>query len=631
MREFVVASRCSEPLPASIASHLAMPEVSGSLFRAVRRRQEELHGGHTRLAFRFLEEPRRPHCGHFFDGLAVSEGRLVSDEAALEEVGRPRDFVESARGVFGLVYSEEDRVSIFSDPLSVYPIWTWQDDDLIVVSNNTHLIRTTLELMGIPVEKEPYCFAWQLIFNNGVDDLTGYRNIRWAPFGHYVCIEQDAGGVRPRINSLQISEPNSLFLADLPTSSLIDRAAAEISDNVAALCSGGFRHRVCDLTGGRDSRMMLAAAMQRGLAEQFVFSTGGSTQTADGNVAASIRRGLSLRRGVIVARPRRPQPDMLATLRRMLLRTYGCFAQNTATGLGRKSDRSVLHLNGGFGETFRSFYLEQLSPRAPTPLALLIRQVRARGQVLRPEAIDRMTATLEALFEARRARGFDDFDAGDQHYIEHRNRQFMGTQCRVRLNFEAAAFPLYSPAAVMAAFSMPAEERKQAKIPFELIDRLFPELLQFPLAEGRWSSSVVERHEMAERLQALEPVTPSSPSLTAEDQEEIVEVTVASCPIDDQGTSLGQTPTDWSRRMAADGKHWTWVRFDSAHALFRELVGDQDLIGAIDDVFDPDALRDLARRDLASFTGSTEIRLIYRLLAAMLWLGDREIETPLEA
>ena len=627
MREFVVVSQRSTPLPAALKERLGRSELAGSLFRAEHATCLSLHGRHTIVAFRYLTRPARGVPGRFFDGMAVARGRLIQDESGLGPAN-PRAFAERARGVFSLVSVEPQRVSIASDPLSVYPLWYWQSGDLFVCSNNAHLIRTVLAEVGIQLQKDAGFFAWQLIFQNGVADSTGYEGVRWTPFGHCVTISSGEGGVDVAMEPLEASSVERLYRPDQPTDALIDQAQAEISENVIALSSGDFRMRVCDLSGGLDTRVMVAAVLGHGLEGKFGFNTAGTRSTPDGNVAALVRARYGLRHSVYVSSPQRDDPAFTTQLRSMLFRTYGCFGQLTSTGLGLRSDRRMLHLNGGCGETLRGPYSAGLAENT-SALDSRINHVRAYGGLLRPEARDELSQTLSELFADAAQAGFIGADAADQHYIEHRNRQFMGTQCRARLNFQSLAFPLYSPAAIAAAFSGPPKRRGIAGVHFGLIDRLFPELLEIPLEGRTWDPDLYRGHPQEATLAQLDAVKPGDPDLAPSSYEDrLVPFERTSCAIP---ADPAPEPTAWERKMSAEGRHWTWVNLEASLGWLRETAAPPDGLDPIATVFDPAAVREFTARDLDSFTNSTDIRHVYRLQAALLWLGDQELAIPLEA
>lgn len=80
MREFIVVSQRSAPVPMGIKDQATQPELAGSLFRADHTTCRSIHGGRTLVIFRYLTRPPSSDPDRFFDGIAVTGKRLVRDE-----------------------------------------------------------------------------------------------------------------------------------------------------------------------------------------------------------------------------------------------------------------------------------------------------------------------------------------------------------------------------------------------------------------------------------------------------------------------------------------------------------------------------------------------------------------------
>lgn len=624
MREFFVVSTALSPVPAVLRRTFDRPEVAGSLLRARHRRWLSTGDNRTAVAFRYLEPPAPADPNRFFDGLAVRKGRLTRDEQSLPP-DDTRDFAETARGVFSLVSVEDHSVRVVCDPLSLYPIWYWKSEGLFICSNNTHLIGALLAELGISVEKDPTFFAWELAFGNNATNSTGYRGINWVPFGHYIEFIHSDASSQVTMRQLKWIADDSLYRSDLTYSQLIDHTSEEIAENVAVLTDGDFATRVCDLSGGLDTRLLLAAVLNLNRSGKYYFSTWGNEAAADGNVAAALREQYDLRRGIYAFRPPLPSVPFSTRLRSMLFRTYGCFSQLAGNDLGRRSNRDLLHFNGGCGETFRSFYQDYGG--SSTLEQRLIAQLHNRGAVIRRDVREEIAENLKGFFAEKTAAGFDPIRAGDQYYIEHRNRQFVGTQCRANLNTHSAAYPLYSLAGITAAFSAPGHLHQAAPVHFHLIDRLYPELLEVPLEGRRWDPQVYKNHVREPTLASLGPVDPGDRRLASpayEDEIHRIDIPTHQIP----GEPV--RPTAWEQRMRSEKRHWSWVHLDSALSCLRRAVSRGESLELLSAAFDPDALKALASRDLASFTGSAEVRRIYHLYSAALWLSNEELIIPLE-
>lgn len=629
MREFVVVSRRSAPLPAALAELLDRAELQGSIFRARSWQRRALHGGHTVLATRGLEADapgggaRLPDV--FVHGTAVADGRLV-DERLDAAAADPVALVERARGAFCLVSAGARELVASADVFGLYPVWRWSDGDTVVATNNAHLVATVLAPLGERVGRNPLNSAWQLIYQAGVADSTGYEGVEWLPFGHYLSIAEPGDGTGPVARFLPFPslEGGWPFRSELGAEELVERAREEIVENITVLTAAGHRDRVADLTGGQDSRLMLAAMLSTGASGEYSFHTDGGPTSPDANVAAALRERYGLARAAITLTPWKPAPPYLANLRLILYRGFGCFFQNVSMGMGMRSDPGLLHLNGGYGETLRSNFYKQIVDRPGlTPHGLFDRQIRMRGEaMLRPEVVERMRETLNDLFARDLASGADESDAGDLHYMQHRARQFFGTQYRARLDQRSAAYPLYSPSGIAAAFSLDGAVRGSNRIGFRLIEMLEPGLLGVPMAEDPWLPDAYSGRGDETELAAVEAVQTGDTQLRSDGHEDRVE------EIQQPAYELPSQPrdeeSDWQRRMRAEGRHWTWVRLDESLAVLRAVVQDPEAMDIVGAVFDPGKLRALALRPLGDFEQNTEVRRVHRTVGAVLWLTGRE-------
>jgi hypothetical protein len=632
LREFLVMHRSAEQVEPAIGELLAKPEVEGSLFRAASTGTLTLHQGHTLVATRRFDPGDDPEgADTFLHGLAVADGRLIDREASVPP-GDPVALVERARGAFALVSWDAGRVVVCPDILGVYPIWHWSDGDRFVCSNNTHLIVTALAEAGVPVRRNPFNSAWQLIYQAGVAESTGYEGVEWVPFGHHISIgpAEDGDRAEARIAPYPSVAGGWPYRSELPRDELLEMARAEITENVSALTAHSFRARVADLTGGYDSRLMLAVIIGLGLEDEYAFNTDGGAASPDANVAARLRERFGLQRAVLARRPWSPAAEYLTNLRRILFRGYGCFFQNVSMGIGLRCEPGLLHMNGGCGEDFRSLFAKQVQgTKGLTPRGLLDRQIRHRGgEVLTPEAVERLRTMMDSLFEAHTSQGIDEFEAGDRHYLEHRARMFFGPQARARLNQWGAAYPLYSPAGVAAAFATEAVARRANLVEFRLIESLEPALLTEPFADDPWPPEVYEGHPQREALERIAAIQTHDPPLVSEGFED--PETVIELPTYELGGEPNPPPTEWQERMRAEGKHWMWVRLDQSREVLREVVHGPGDLGRIGEVFDLDKMRALADRPLDEFDSNTDVRLVHRTVGAMMWLTGQETVTQLE-
>jgi hypothetical protein len=362
--------------------------------------------------------------------------------------------------------------------------------------------------------------------------------------------------------------------------------------------------------------------------ECFAFYTDGELNTGDGNVAASIRHTFGLRRARLVREPALTTFDYVTELRLFLFRAYGCLSMKTAIGVGLCRDNGILHLNGGCGELLRSNYLYQLKG-VLHPRELLKRMIRTRGEALiQADVVEWQCQAIDGFFDEKVGLRFDEYQAIDQYYIEQRNRQFMGVQGRARLTYRSAFYPLYSPAAVAAAFALTPERRGANRVGFELIDRFHRALLFVPLEGQAWRSAAYNEDDpQREELAAITPVMTGDPPLVDADYADRVENVIERTYVPGgSGSALpAAEPSAWANRMSEEGRHWVWTRLDTTLAALKELIGNEELLQSVSEVFRPEALKQLANRSPETFVSGTEVQQVYRVIGAILWMAGEEL------
>jgi asparagine synthetase B (glutamine-hydrolysing) len=404
-----------------------------------------------------------------------------------------------------------------------------------------------------------------------------------------------------------------ILYADRPLPELLDEAAAEILGNLRALAHAAFEHRVCDLTGGMDSRLVAAAILHDGLQDAFLFHTIGGHPNPDANVAALIRERFGLRRGTAI----HPPPDRERTpfewLRTTLGETSGVMSTFFKVRAADPEPSRHLWIGGGSGELLREFWpsggppagsIARLLRRRPPPLRRNVERLRARGHLLRPERREEAAETLARFGAESVAAGVAAEHVGDHLYLASRARYHFGvfwaTSPRARFH------PLYSPAALQAAHAIPNGDKAANRIGLELMRRLAPELAALPFAGKRWAP-----HLMPE---APEPVTRRTPPLAEGPADGVA--------IHPRPEREARLPDETERRLKAAGAKPRQVELGRMLEEVRAAGIDLDPIGEVFDLAAVRAFLDRPPEALAKGTGTDDA---YRVLAAAVWAQGLEI------
>ena len=546
--------------------------------------------------------------GTAFDGIGVFGDRLVRDA-----LGAAAHAAAPGRGNYLLMRHRPDGgVRVEVDPLGYYPLFVHRAPGIVCAGNRAEQVARVVRAMGGEAPRDVGVHGWFTLQGSAVGFPAAHRGIGLLPLGAW--IEVDARN-RAALPTRGIAE---ILYADRPLPELIDEAAAEILGNLRALASGDFDHRVCDLTGGMDSRLVAAAVLHEGVRDAFLFHTIGGHPNPDANVAALIRQRFGLRRG----RDVHPAPDIRRTplewLRTTVGETSGLMSTYFKVGPAAQEPSRHLWIGGGTGELLREFWpsgepapppgrLARLLGRAavpPPPLRRNLESVRRRGHLLRPERREAAARALERFGRESLAAGVAPEHVGDHLYLASRARYHFGvfwaTSPRARFH------PLYSPAALRAAHAMPNDDKAANRLGLELMRRFHPELAALPFAGKRWAPHLVP--------DAPEPVTRSSPRLV-EGGEDAVSI---------HPRPKGASPPrdEAERRLAAKGAKPRQVELGRMLEEIRASGLDLEPIG---DVFDTAAVRAFLDRPPEAWADATDADDAYRAIAATVWAGGLEI------
>lgn len=418
----------------------------------------------------------------FFDGIGVFGVKLYLS-------GDIPPQTESGRGCFMIARHHPDgSVEITTDPLGMYPLFIYDKDGVFAVSNNVYLLERSLRQLGVELKRSLKVHSYFFTQGSGAFDLTGYVDVQLLPTGGILRIEPRGAA------NLAIPSPNDIIYSDRPYAELRDEAAHQITSNVRALASHPFDRLSCDLTGGVDSRLVLAALINTGNAGRFVYHTHNAYPNPDANVASLIRKRFGLTKDT--GDPAGPLREMapFERLRYTVGNVAGLFSMDHG-GHPRFEKSNSLSIGGGMGELMRQFWS---SARA------VMKSTRSRAEYLLPNIVDEQLQRLQEFRSASMSAGVQWQHVGDLLYLKARSRYHFGVWWRNSQRDRNRFHPLYSPSAFKAAHALSDHDRKNNRLGYDLMKALSPELLAMPLAEKTWHPSFGH---------FAEPITNDSPFL----------------------------------------------------------------------------------------------------------------------
>lgn len=327
------------------------------------------------------------------------------------------------------------------------------------------------------------------------DFSTPTDGVTWLPPDRAIEIDADGYRVVPRPEVHRTGSYESLLQIG------IDRAVADVQHLVDTHERIGI-----NLSGGKDSRVVLAVALASGRADRIHVSAtdptppGGSTAhkptvQKDLEVSSRLVQGLGLR-WMDWRSPRDLWPTTLeGELARFQHYRHGLTNQFVPVGFAHRLTEPEARINGAGGEIFREYWSGVLSkhPAWPTlghradtadsDARMLMRALRG------PLAIP---VELAQRGEERFAQAIGHIPGGtiaeslDRHYETFRMRGHAGGR-RWGQSFGVTNFSLLQQSALArASEQLDPAERYSGKILFDIIERLAPELHDLEYESGPW-------------------------------------------------------------------------------------------------------------------------------------------------
>ena len=349
--------------------------------------------------------------------------------------------------------------TVRQDPYGLHPLYIGRVRDITLIANRPHLVAVEIErLTGKSAERDQRCAAWLAFCSYPIGNRTGYEDVRCVPFGAGVRIDPDHGA------RFSFTDAPWLLPAMDIDDSWIDRIECELIANLrAAIRAMGHTPRL-QLTGGRDSRLVLALAVRAGLLQDVEIVTLGRAGTPDAIVAKDLTTSLGLRHTL-------SKWDDGVVNRHQLCSHVGCVAGAVSpidSSISLSTDGRIA-LSGILGETLRT----NLPDRAGyQDLHSVVTGYMAgpsgKAGILQQDAYTAaLTDGVRNLLEPaeQMARPEDLFDA---YYIQHRVRRWLSARPE---RFADEFFPLYYPPATELAFQMDWSDRVAGRIHNTIIER----------------------------------------------------------------------------------------------------------------------------------------------------------------
>ena len=370
-----------------------------------------------------------------------------------------------------------------SDALGGASLYEAKIPGWLLVSNVPAAIRA---LIG-GIDLDPLAAASYFGLGWSLEGNPIYGSVRRCAPG--VTHEVNVEGGRTGVSFFDRTQIRDYFGSGLDTA----EAAQTLSQTIAALADWPGRQQAVPLSGGRDSRLIFAAAVKMGLSAEFrTFAAPGLVGyplTEDVRLATALAAEAQVEHFVEPAAGGRgplhdpplaarivnalsPGTVSLADTASLLLSGVTTPLQLVHTGQGGELGRNYYHLPPGTDEQqlVRRF-VGGYAPKWPTAL-------------INDAAKQEIDRHLSIWVAKRQAEGFLLGHLGDLLYLEKRMGTWAGNvQVVNEPNGEATA-PLWTRAMLRHEFALPDKARSQELFVYELLMKLAPGLAAIPFEGG---------------------------------------------------------------------------------------------------------------------------------------------------
>jgi hypothetical protein len=388
-------------------------------------------------------------------------------------------------GVFTAVSLRSDgEGAVLTDPLGLRFVYCGENDHVFVASSQAELVARTLTKPGDRPARDVVGTCSLAYSRYRIGHNTGFEGIHLLAAGSRIVVGPNS---EPSVVERPAPWMPSEALRQLHPAELVDRARSEIAESISSFLDLPGERHVVDLSGGKDSRLILALLVSEGLASSVQFQTTGPQDLVDVRIAAELAQKFGLDHTVEfpTAPPEKSYGDRL---REFVSATVGMTNVWHLQPIGAV-DQTV-HLNGTNGECLRAHQPVRKVPlHQKDDLIRFFDQEMPYGQLqlVRPDIAGELREMALAALLDDPLGGSHPVDLLDGFHFRNSARQHFGP--KEQLNPALRVLPLYALEALRAAFALGPTARHSELIHFEIIRRCSASLANHPFAGPGWNDA----------------------------------------------------------------------------------------------------------------------------------------------
>ncbi|MGP9632700.1 hypothetical protein ACT3R7_06505 [Halomonas sp. AOP43-A1-21] len=568
----------------------------------------------------------------FFDGECVFQKELKFN-ADPKNIDEYFDFINNSRGSYCVGFFHEAsgvKLARFAnDQLGMYPLLYYVDDDNIVVTNNPIFAESIFKNSSGVKLKRGFKHVINEIVTSSPLDVGPFEGMSFIPFDSELVISQE-GKI-----SIKRRKGNDFYYRPSKSESLLfDNAVTEILENVEAIAKSDVKIKIADITGGFDSRLVLAAILKSGLKDEFYFNVNGKYPNPDVNIANFIIEKYDLKKGSLAKNPFKRKSYLSENILHELS-TFTYVSSGMKNNIDRHIDSLFLNSNivqvGGGFSAYKANKSKSLKNEVPNIESAV--NVICSGEFSIPnEQIEEIKKNVKTILESWVLdQGMNVYDALDRYHIEYRTRFHIGLCEHWSRLCQPKVHPLHSPALVRLSFHIGYQARLNDQLLFKLMEYLEPSLCLVPLEKRVWNKASYADSVLRNKIISIKPVTDKSERLYSQEPEEkkLTFIQVDKEKSDfflsrensaEQALPRLKVDTDWYKLQMKLGRKWHWYNLAHIKAAFDYLLK-QSLISSNELSW----MKNISHKELSEYKNIKEVLELHALAQFLIFYQGKEI------
>lgn len=396
------------------------------------------------IPFEFYAERTKSLSDKMLCGTPLSRRKGVSVEQLLLE----EDY-EDLANPFAVLNKQENGVEIITDPFSYQPLYWYRSDKIHICGTRADYVAKAAEMFDdYPMQLHTDCILNMLALGQAQGLKTAFKRVKMVPLGH-----------RVRTKALEfVSErfwkdyTEAIEISPSETEDILNRFIDQQSVVIKNMVKASNHPPEIDLTGGKDSRAVLALCKKAGVLKDVRFATMGGESGPDVIIASHLADELDLD-----FTHRSWLPPLRPWEAETRYRTLECFGRKRGQELVDPLPERIWRSNGFLGETLR-MHFSGINPDISRERVMKRhdRFFGSRNELVKAEIVDRYVQESQSRFE----RLLDTGTAPNMVFDRSHVKQTLHTHYAMRpRHFDRNLIALYFPELTQLSFSLPFGKR----------------------------------------------------------------------------------------------------------------------------------------------------------------------------